>query len=69
MNYLQIFIYKFIHLSIHLSINEVCSNAFPELKNIKLENAKNLLIGHLNVNLLRNKYICIKEKQSSRGTL
>ena len=34
-------------LSIELSINEVCSNVFQELKNIKLENAKNLLIGRL----------------------
>ena len=37
-------------LSIELSINEVCSVAFPEFKNIKLENAKNLLICHLNEN-------------------
>lgn len=28
-------------LSIELSINEVCSNPLPELKNLKLENANN----------------------------
>ena len=33
-------------LSTGLSLNEIYSNAFPELKNIKLENAENLLIGH-----------------------
>ena len=54
-------------LSTGLSLNEIYSNAFPELKNIKLENAENLLIGHLNVNL--PKYICIKEKQSFRVVL
>ena len=39
-------------LSKELSINEVYSNAFPELK---------ILIGHLNVNSLRNKYVSTEE--------
>ena len=46
----------FNELFIELSINEVCSNPFQELKNIRLENAENLLIGHLNVNSLRSMF-------------
>ena len=39
---------------------------FSEVKNYKLENSKNITIGHLNVNLLRNKYISIEELIKSK---
>ena len=48
-------------LSIELSLNKVYSNPFPELKNMEAETAKNLLIAHLNVNSLRNKYVSFEE--------
>ena len=43
-----------------LSINE-CSNAFDSVKVHKLKNPKNIIIGHLNVNSLRNKIIAVEE--------
>ena len=43
-----------------LSINE-CSNAFDSVKVHKLKNPKNSIIGHLNVNSLRNKIIAVEE--------
>ena len=43
-----------------LSINE-CSNAFDSVKVHKLKNSKNIIIGHLNVNSLRNKIIAVEE--------
>ena len=42
-----------------LSINE-CSNAFCSIKVDKLKNPKNI-IGHLNINSLRNKIIAVEE--------
>ena len=42
-----------------LSINE-CSNAFHSVKVHKLKNSKNI-VGHLNVNSLRNKIIAVEE--------
>ena len=43
-----------------LSINE-CSNAFESVKVHELKNLKNVIIGHLNVNSLRNKIIAVEE--------
>ena len=43
-----------------LSINE-CSNAFDSVKVHKLKNPKNIIIGHLNVNSLRNKITAVEE--------
>ena len=43
-----------------LSINE-CSNAFESVKSHKLQNPKNVVIGHLNVNSLRNKIAVVEE--------
>ena len=37
-------------ICLELFIIEVCSNAFPKLKSMRLENAKNLLICNLIVN-------------------
>ena len=39
----------------------MAGSPFSEVKNNKLENPKNITIGHLNVNLLRNKFISIEE--------
>ena len=47
------------------TVSQVCNNLnenmsgspFSEVKNYKLENPKNITIGHLNVNSLRNKFI------------
>ena len=39
---------------------------FSEVKNYMLENPKNITIGHLNVNSLRNKFISIKELSKSK---
>ena len=43
-----------------LSINE-CSNAFDSIKVHKLKNPKNVIIGYLNVNSLRNKIVAVDE--------
>ena len=43
-----------------LIINQ-CSNAFESAKVQKLKNPKNVMIGHLNVNSLRNKVIAAEE--------
>ena len=43
-----------------LSINE-CSDAFDSVKVHKLKNLKHIIIGHLNVNTLRNKTIAVEE--------
>ena len=42
------------------SINVSC-NAFDSVKVHKLKNPKNIIIGHLNVNSLRNKIIAVEE--------
>ena len=39
---------------------------FSEVKNYKLENRKNITIGHLNVSSLRNKFISIEELIKSK---
>ena len=39
---------------------------FSEVKNYKLEYQKNIAIGHLNVNSLRNKFISIEEQIKSK---
>ena len=39
----------------------MAGSPFSEVKNYKLENPKNITIGHLNVNSLRNKFISIEE--------
>ena len=39
---------------------------FSEVKNHKLEYQKNIAIGHLNVNSLRNKFISIEEQIKSK---
>ena len=39
----------------------MAGSPFSEVKNNKLENPKNITIGHLNVNSLRNKFISIEE--------
>ena len=38
-----------------------CSNAFESVKAHKLQNPKNIIIGHLNVNSLKNKFIVVEE--------
>ena len=43
-----------------LSINK-CSNAFDSVKVHKLKKPKNIIIGHLNINFLRNKIIPVEE--------
>ena len=39
----------------------MAGSPFSEVKNYKLENPKNITIGHLNVISLRNKFISIEE--------
>ena len=39
---------------------------FSEVKNYKLGYQKNIAIGHLNVNSLRNKFISIEEQIKSK---
>ena len=41
--------------------NEECSNTFQSVQKHKLPNPKNILIGHLNVNSLRNKSEAAKD--------
>ena len=41
--------------------NEECSNTFQSVQKHKLPNPKNILIGHLNVNSLRNKFEAAKD--------
>ena len=56
------------------TVPQVCNNLhqnmpgsrFSEVKNYKLENRKNITIGHLNVNSLRNKFISIEELIKSK---
>ena len=36
------------------------SNCFTELKHFRLNNSKNLILGHLNINSLRNKFETVK---------
>ena len=43
-----------------LRINE-CSNAFKSVKAHRLQNPKNVRIGHLNINSLRNKITAVEE--------
>ena len=51
------------------TVSQVCNNLnenkegspFFKVNNYKLENPKNITIGHLNVNSLRNKFILIEE--------
>ena len=54
--------------------SQVCNNLnentagwpFSEVKNYKLENPKNITIGHLNINSLRNKFNSIRELIKSK---
>ena len=41
--------------------NTVDSDAFTVLKNIRLQNLKNIIIGQLNINSLRNKFYDLAE--------
>ena len=43
-----------------LSRNE-CSNTFESVKAHRLQNPKNVILGHLNVNSLRKKIIAVEE--------
>ena len=44
------------------NLNEnTADSLFPEVKNYKLENPKNITISHLNVNSLRIKFISVEE--------
>ena len=51
---------KEIKENLFLGINE-CSNAFESVKAHRLQNPKNVIIGHLNVNSFRNKTIAAEE--------
>ena len=44
--------------------NKECSNAFQSVQKHRLQNPKNIVIGHLNVNYLRNKFEAVEELQS-----
>ena len=41
--------------------NKECSNAFQSVQKHRLQNPKNKVIGHLNVNSLRNKFETVEE--------
>ena len=41
--------------------NKECSNAFQSVQKHRLQNPKNIVIGHLNVNSLRNKSEAVEE--------
>ena len=41
--------------------NKECSNAFQSVQKHRLQNPKNKVIGHLNVNSLRNKFEAVEE--------
>ena len=43
-----------------LSMNE-CGNVFEYVKVHKLKNPKSIIIGHMNVNFLRNKLVAVDE--------
>ena len=51
---------KEIKENLFLGINE-CSNAFESVNAHRLQNPKNVIIGHLNVNSFRNKTIAVEE--------
>ena len=44
-------------------------NTFPLLQAHRLKNPKNVIIGHLNVNSLRNKFMTVEELINGRMTL
>ena len=53
------------------TVSNVCNNLYENvrlafLQTKKLENPKNITIGHLNVNSLRNKFISINELSKSK---
>ena len=55
-------------------VSQVCNNLnenmsgspFSEVKTYQLENPKNITIGHVNINSLRNKFISIEELIKSK---
>ena len=41
--------------------HKVCSNTFQSVQKHRLQNPKNIVVGHLNVNSLRNKSEAVEE--------
>ena len=46
--------------------NSECSNAFQSIRNHRLQNPKNILIGHLNMNSVRNKFEAVEELMQNK---
>ena len=45
------------------------SNAFVKVNELRLQNPKNVLIGHFNVNSSRNKFLLIEELSKDKNDI
>ena len=54
------------HTNVSEHTSSMCTELIPELNELRIKNSKSLIIGNLNINILRNKFSEVKESLNNR---